>query len=312
MPALSYGRAPSQELKALLSPGGFLKPLLGLNERRVAGLGLDVHLRRSDEVHLYCGLTRILTVSRNSDGTVRISADQAYEEQECATSVMRRWSTDKSGQFEEALNAYLDEVRVSDSFVSNEGQVQYKWSRVNHPWIPFDREAVFEKQPTSSRMSAEIDAACAELSRQKDWSAEVPADRIGQGEIDQLAVDKKGRLVLLELKSTSAHPAGIYYSPLQLLAYTWAWYTNLEYLLDGVQDLIDARVELGLTSSQILTLSGGLRVAIGFGQDTRSVEVKRRFNMVLSVMNGHLPPGVPPIEVWALDNRLDPVQLEES
>ena len=44
----TYGRAPSDELKALLSPRGFLAPLIGLTRRRVNGLELDVHLRIND------------------------------------------------------------------------------------------------------------------------------------------------------------------------------------------------------------------------------------------------------------------------
>ena len=45
-----YDRAPSEQLRTLLTPGGFLAPLTDLNERKVAGLELDVHLRTNDEV----------------------------------------------------------------------------------------------------------------------------------------------------------------------------------------------------------------------------------------------------------------------
>ena len=307
-----YNRAPSEELKALFSPGGFLEHLLELTERRVAGLGLDVHLRRNDEVHVYCGLTRILKVNSNADGTVGISADQTYEKQDCAKAVMRRWNTDRPRLFREELDIYLDAVKVPERYVSNEGRVQYEWSRVAHPWVQFDREAVLEAETARAMKYDQVDAAHAELSRQKDWSKEVPAYRAGQGEIDQLAVDPEGRLVLVELKSASANPDSVYYSPLQLLRYIWMWHASLETVLIGAQDLIDARVEVGLTSSPVPALSGGLRAAIGFGRDTRSAEVKHRFNMALSVVNEYLPLDVPPIETWALNDQLEPTQLRES
>ena len=50
-----YDRVPSCQLRGLLVSGGFLAPLL--QERTVAGVRLDVHLRRGDEVDLCCGLT---------------------------------------------------------------------------------------------------------------------------------------------------------------------------------------------------------------------------------------------------------------
>ncbi|MDD9995044.1 MAG: hypothetical protein OXS35_04745 [Dehalococcoidia bacterium] len=40
-----YRRAPSPELMALLAEGGFLAPMIGLKDRKVSGLKLDVHLR---------------------------------------------------------------------------------------------------------------------------------------------------------------------------------------------------------------------------------------------------------------------------
>ena len=104
----SYGRTPSDGLKALLSPGGFLSPLVGLTRRRVNGLELDVHLRVNDEVQIYCGLTRVLSVRRNKNGTVRMSAHQTYSRQDCATAILGRWHTDEAGEFRQALDSYLD------------------------------------------------------------------------------------------------------------------------------------------------------------------------------------------------------------
>ena len=59
---ISCLRAPSDGLRKLLMPGGFLEPLMALNGRKFNGAELDVHFRINDEVQVYCGLTVILAV----------------------------------------------------------------------------------------------------------------------------------------------------------------------------------------------------------------------------------------------------------
>ena len=164
----SYDRAPSDEMKALLSPKGFLAPLVGLTSRRVNGLELDVHLRVNDEVQIYCGLTRVLNVRRNRNGTVSVSAHQTYSRQDSAKAILRRWHTDEVDEFRRALDAYLDSVNVSKRHTATEGAVQSMWSRVTYPWIPFDREAVLsysaEEGSRKAREFKQVELAGTEVS----------------------------------------------------------------------------------------------------------------------------------------------------
>ena len=51
----SYNRAPSDELKNLLRPGGFLAPLLDLPSRNDF-----LHFRPKDHVKIYRGLTNLV------------------------------------------------------------------------------------------------------------------------------------------------------------------------------------------------------------------------------------------------------------
>ena len=67
-------------------------------------------------------------------------------------------------------------------------------------------------------------------------------------------------------------------------------------------------MKLGLTPGHVPPLTGGLRAAVGFGNDRRSPEVRDRYLEVLNIANAHLPPGIPPIETWALE-REQPVRL---
>ena len=307
----SYDRAPYDELKALLSPKGFLAPLVGLTARRLNGLELDVHLRVNNEVQIYCGLTRVLNVRRNKNGTVRMSAHQTYSRQDCAKGILRRWHTDEADAFGCALDVYLESVNVSKRHTATEGAVQSMWSRVTHPWIPFDREAVLtyrsREESAEARAVAKVELARTELEDMAEscqWAEPPNAGR----EIDQLAIDREGRLVIAELKDASASPASVFYTPFQLLHYVWEWPAALETVRSGLQDLIDARVELGLTPRTVPKLTGGIRAAVCFGRDGRSDEVKNRYDRVLGVVNRHLPPLVPPIETWTYEERPAEVQ----
>ena len=305
---ISYPRYPSDELWKLLKPGGFLAPLIDLNKLEVGGHELDIHLRVKDEVQVYCGLTRVLKVRRLRSGDVKITADPAYTEQPCATKFFRTWNTNDSG-FSEAIEAYLNGVKVNPSFIKGEGQVQSQWSRVTEPWVPFDREAVLKYEPTENRPQAtafpEVEAARGKLmdvleahrtvARHAQWAAPPK----GGHELDQLAIDRECRLLLIELKDASKRTANVYYAPFQLLRYVWEWRNAIKAVKADLQKLIEARVAIGLTPPEVAPLiKGGIRAAVGFGPDHRTTEVKRRYDMVLDIANQHLPPGVSAIETW--------------
>ncbi len=298
MPAPTYERAPSEELKSLLAPGGFLAPLLELNRQAIGGHGHDVHLGRNDEIQVYRGQTRVLTVRRRRDGGVNVTADAAYTLQPCARGLFRRWRAGESG-FGEALTAYLRGVKVAARWTAGEGAVQQQWSRVTKPWVPFDREAVLEYASQAHRAEAtafpEIEAALGKLTgivRAHRWAA----PKSGGRELDQLAIDQDERLVLIELKGDKS--SADYYTPFQLLQYVWEWYSALDAVRGNLQTLIDARVAVGLTPPDVSRLTSGIRAAIGLGYDTRTPEVKRRYGVVLNIVNQHLPPDVDPIETW--------------
>ena len=314
-----YERAPSDDLLALLSPGGFLRPLLELGKREVAGLPLDVHLRPKDEVHVYCGLTRVLRAKRASGASAKVWAHATYRKQPCAKPLFRSWSGDGRAEFEAALAAYVEGVQVNSRHTQGEGRVQCLWSRITDPWFPFDRESVLAESPEGESFE-QVDSARAELEaivksrsgsdRRRDRWQDVPS--FGE-EADQLAVDPEGHLVLIELKHASAKAgAKAYYAPFQLLHYVWQWHEALEAIREDLQELISARVALGLPPSSVPPITRGIRPIVGFGLDCRSPEVKRRYSKVLQVVNQHLPPRVPPIETWAFADGAARPELVES
>lgn len=293
-PPRPYDRAPSPELLNHLGPTGILEPLLSLSKEKTGGVGLDLHFRRNDEIHVYCGMTRILTAKFLWGRGVRITAHRTYATQACARDLFRTWRVGESG-FGRALTTYVHGVKIGARWTKAEGAIQMHWSRVSEPWVPIDREVVLEGQADALAFPG-VTAALADLTAiatNNGWAAPAP----GATELDQLAVDPCGRLVLIELKDASKPTAALYYAPFQLLQSIWVWHDAFDAARDGVQALIGARVDLGLTPP-VPRLSGDIRAVVGFGRDVRSPEVRRRYGVVLKVVNKHLPPGVPDIEVW--------------
>lgn len=298
---IRYARAPSPALVTLLQPGGFLAPLLA--PRRAAGLPLDIHLRERDHVHLYCGLTRLVDASL-SGGRVELKADPAYTAQPCAAGLFRAWSTTELG-LASAIESYLAGVQVRPAYTRAEGAVQASWSAVVDPWVPFDREAVLgyadTAAQTAGRLAPAVAAARAELEpiREEGRWAPLPAGKVS-AELDQLAVDPSGKLVLVELKDAAASAASVYYAPLQLLQYVHEWAAALPRVQHQLALLLQRRRELGLTPAGAPDLAGALRPVVAFGEDLRSHEVRARFRTVRRVVNRHLPAGVGPIEEWSI------------
>lgn len=286
---------------ALLSPGGFLAPLTQLTSRTLGGFVHDVHLRRNDEVDVYRGGTSLLMAHRQKSGEIVITArSNTYRNQSCSEGLFRRWRAAERG-FNEALDAYLRGVRVRKRWIGGEGAVQQQWAREREPWIPFDREGVLDYEDCGSaadrktaRTFCEVKAAYAKLSAIAKGHRWKQPPKTGT-EIDQLAIDSEGRLVLVELKRGNTTD---YYTPLQLLQYVWEWHSALRHVRAGLQAVIDARVALGLTPPTVPRLTGDTRAAVGLGEDLRTEEVKRRYEKVLGIVNAHLPPGVGPIETW--------------
>ena len=321
-PRIKYDRAPSEGLRELLKPEGPLSWLVELNDRPIGGREFDVHFRRGDEVHVYYGGTRLLEIQwlKRPGNCLTLRANRTYREQECGKGLFRQWRVDEGG-FREAVEAYLKSVKVGARWSGGEGAIQSEWSVAKDPWVPFDREAVLEYASTEhreeSKKSKDVDAAWHKLKaiydahRGKVVNRQWTKPSKDGKELDQLAVDGKGRLVLVELKDGTKHNAQVYYAPFQLLQYVWEWHRALETVKDSVQKLIAARVAVDLTPAGLPKLSGKIRAAVGFGYDPPTSEAERRYKKVLKVANQHLPAGVGPIEAWKLGPcRVDPAAAE--
>ena len=335
MSSPSYDRAPSPDLRRLLAPGGFLAPLVA--KRTLGGIELDAHLGRGDEVLLYCGLTRLVKSGPCTRGKISIKSGKTYAVQKCATLLIRpsrakevddgnylcdEWEVGDPG-FSRALDMFLSNVKVDQSQLK-EGAIQAGWAQVREPWVAFDKEAALAYRSTEDRARQLTEAfhpsveearrqlrALAESrrtlpNRRDHWA--MPPKTKTRLELDQLAVDSSGNLVLLEIKAASASAPTVYYAPFQLLQNVWEWHRSLNVVRRSVQDLLDARVELGLSPRGVPPIEGGIRAVVALGEDARSAEVRRRYSEVLRIVNRLLPTDVPPIETWCFE-RGQPTQV---
>ena len=314
----TYSRAPSPEFQKHLFDAGFLTPLIGLSrEQKETKEGqpipLDVHFRSNDVLQVYYGLTSLVNAQLKKNGVVALSAHGTYAKQDCAKNFLGNWHVSNL-EFADSLSQYIREVCVSDSHTNKEGKIQADWSRIgkhaNPRWIPFDREAVLSydniEQSKLGRTFTEVERARSLLEtiaifrpgrRQEKWARPGGPGR----ELDQLAIDDNGNLVLIEIKDAKGTPSEVYYAPLQLLQYIHEWRHAFGWLSVSrqLQELVDVRVRLGLMCEPP-PLTGGIRAAVCFGKDDPSPEVTRRFYEVLGVVNAHLPSNVLPVEVWKL------------
>ena len=322
-PKVSYKRAPSKKLLKLLKPEGDFSWLVELGKEKVAGYQHDVHFGREGTVKGNCvfvyrdGARLIKAKWLTTNKEVDISAHKEYMCQPCGKGFFKRHkaANTESNEFRETLNRYLSDVCLASSQKDKEGAIQTKWSGVERwPWTPFDREArlsyksmEFKKE---ARIFDEVDVALKELMSiydahdHKKGQARWALPTKGGNQVDQLAVDKEGRLVLLELKDAKAKDAkSVYYSPFQLLQYVWEWQNVLYRVQDDLQKIIDARQSVRLMPKNVPNLTGGIRAAVGFGYDPprgrNERERKYKYKKVLKIVNTHLPPGVKPIETWA-------------
>ncbi len=245
----TYNRAPSKELQRTLKEG-FLKPILHVSTRTVDDCKLDVHLRVNDEVHVYCGHARLVKATLNKSGTIKLDADKSFRVQTPQKKLFRTWRQEESG-LKEALSVFLENVDVRDS-QKKEGLVQARWACIKgKPWTPFDRECAFpEWQGTSVPKVDQALRLLGDISkrsnrREKPWAE--PRKPTGK-QLDQIAVDESGRLVLVELKDANSADDKIYYAPLQLLRYVYEWHEALRWpsVRDQLNELINARKELAL------------------------------------------------------------------
>lgn len=243
---------------------------------------LDIHFREHEEVMLYHGTTRLLTIrlspreNRPDQPRVRFDADKAYQEGVRGNLFCREgWKpTDPrllavvmdylSGKIDENAKIrpmyYADEQheRCLEGFWQNRLSIRYgqRW-RPGDPFLVIDREAVIGHDESAAAKRAWLEGfwrpyreQILALQRESPGTWGSPKPSMGfPEELDLLAIGPGGDLVCVELKH-GTNPKGIYFGPFQVSMYRDAFARALRDDPDGFSDslkeLVRQKVRLRL------------------------------------------------------------------
>lgn len=285
--AARYERALDEHAESALrrdQPFGFL-----VNDVPVATddpAALDIHLREGNKLMYYRGTTRLLTVritSRKGVFRVRASADKAYGRYpKCRreyAGLMKEWLADDAPAMRSAFLAYLPKAisaagkqyygNKKEGYWQNQLCVRFgrNW-QPGDPWLIIDRECVLGFDSTKEK-DAFYDKARRGYQKIRDTLQKVPNSKWGKptgkafgDELDMLALDTAGRLVVIELKH-GANGSGIYWGPLQSGFYHEAFSTALAKVEGDIKKLVQQKIGLGLLPSKARTLLSGSALAMG-------------------------------------------------
>jgi hypothetical protein len=267
-----YDRALTSEVERSLSEGAELRFLIadttGLSNDPFA---LDIQIREGNKLMYYHGTTRLLTLTfpKKAKGfpmKVKAHAARAYQKYpECGKQydvLIKDWLLTDIAAFKQAWQAYLKAALqgAKGGYYSNQKEGYWqnrlcidfgtRWTP-DREWLVIDRECVIGFDSTLEKV-AHYDKAQAQAMKIKgELQASVPKkwgkpDKKGFGdEVDMLAIDKEGKLIVVELKfATNAR--GIYWGPLQTNVYYCAFKDAPPEVITGVKQLVTQKINLGL------------------------------------------------------------------
>lgn len=272
----------------------------------------DLQLRAYPGKHrcwatLYVGLTKVLDVYEHH-GSFRLKGkidDPAWD------SVWEQAHTAAWFRHQAEVAAYVRGAmgKVAERF-TNEGAVQAMLcTRASHLFSVIDREAVIGFDDTIARkatyeaVQSPLLAAC-----QPDQTAAWFKPKSFGGELDLLAVDDEGRILVVEVKPGSA-TSGIAWSPLQATFYTRLFRSWADEAGDDapriLRSMLAQRVDLGLTRDPLRAPRTPVEfvpvVAIG-GSPSSPQALPRLRRVQSALLDAEV--GDPALQVWLVEESV--------
>lgn len=230
---------------------------------RPDGKTVDLHFRERNKLMFYVGLTRPL-VLRFIDGRQRVTltASPAYQDQ--VQALNQHAPYDCMHEHVDSWRQYLLSVPVADQYWTSEGWVQNSLSlklgshvsKDGH--VSIDREAVIGFVDAAARddhwgpIQRRTRQFAERLQQDNRW-ARPPA--FGN-ELDSLLWDRSSQTLLIaEVKNGQHGGGGVYYGPLQTMAYYHAWANFMNShpceLWRGLTTLVTQKRTLGLLPNNL-------------------------------------------------------------
>lgn len=307
---MSFDRAISSALLEAISSDG---PLGGLLARRASDPGFyDVQLRREPRgtrswATLYRGLLSVLSVDERK-GQFRLRAHETLRKRGGFDPQWAAWQASSSlGDQWPRIDAYLDRLAadavLERRYVAREGLVHAALcSGRSHAYRVIQREATiaFASRAVRSGICASLRAAVA---------AAVPGCPELGTELDVLAVDERGRLLIVEAKP-AVELQGIEWSPAQAMMYALLFRRLLDQSADAVAQLntmLEQRVALGLTApGQRVESPVAVVPVVAIGAGAPHCLAPERLQGTSANLHDLVAArGLDPIEVWFLDAQGD-------
>lgn len=307
-PLVYYDRTASQALLDALKPKGVFPYLAEIaHTQHLADLQLRGYPgKKRCWATLYVGLTKVLDVfEKRGEFWLKGKAHPLWDTEWEIRQPADHWHT-----LVEPIRQYLDATigGVAKQF-TNEGAVQAMLcTRASALFSVIDREAVIgfsntaERISTYERLQKPLHDACV-LEPAPKW---FKPKKFG-GELDLLAVDPQGRLLVIEIKPGSS-TSGITWAPLQAMFYAElfrAWSAEAgEASHANLQSMLKQRVTLGLTQDPVRSLRYPLEIVpvIAIGGEPSNAALARLWVVRDALLASHADWSN--LEVWRVEESV--------
>ena len=256
-----YNRTISEEFAELFKENGKLRWLFDFVKNHKELDFIIVKTRSEENVHVYRGLTRIVSISLKKDATLFVNTCNQYKK------LLPKLYGEKSinENFQNDIEALIQKIEQNSNFDryyknKKEGYYQNELSRfygingtLDTDFVIIDKEVVIGHSSKVQKDSfLEIfqkkykdlhkEISSLDLKRYGEYSEKKP---IGD-ELDFLALDKDGNILLIEFKHGN-NTSGIYLSPLQIGMYNdiFEQFPRKD-LENAVFDMLQQKQEIGL------------------------------------------------------------------
>jgi hypothetical protein len=307
----------SEELLNAIADDGALGGVLDL-VRADRGLR-DLQLRRVRGPEcwatLYVGLVKLLDI-RERNGRFRLDAHETARE---LGQFDERWRQaqpveDLQNCWQEVLT-YLGTAisAVRPEHIKAEGAVQAALcSGVADEFRVVDREAALTHVNTAVRSGTmapvenALNEALSLAGREEPWWPSARGKVSFGGELDVLAIDDVGRLLVVEVKPANA-VAAIAKSPAQVALYAtlWSmWLAETDDSTEVLQGMLDQRARLGLGRAGPIVPPTAVTPVVAIGTGKLSKEALPRLRQVAEAVQPVLQAqqSLQPLELWFVDD----------
>ncbi|ODS29961.1 MAG: hypothetical protein SCARUB_04935 [Candidatus Scalindua rubra] len=293
-----YNRIISDSFSKLIEPNGELRWLFDLVKQH-EDLDFLIGKNKSKEwISIYRGLSRMLTIIKTKDNDiVKLDGANSYKEISPVLYGKKLISVNFSSEFKKLVQKVSNNPKF-DRYYNNkkEGYYQNELSRKfgicgkpNDEFVIIDKEAVIGhiNKDERKKILGEIQTGYKKIQKEiskkdsKRYGKNLDKKSIGN-ELDFIALDKSGNLLLMELKH-GTNTSGIYLSPLQIGMYydIFTMYPKVE-LENAVYEMIEQKKKIGLIIKDWVTptISGIIPVLIISEYNYRS-SAKSKYQEVL-------------------------------